>query len=184
MSLLRVTLRLILSVNICLHHASRWTRMIWCRPPGIVQQFHSAQFLEHDATPILRRPDRPQSAFTLAAVLITEHARFTQTIAAQPMRAKQPREFPVDGTDRLLVRHGCPNQPVHVLHGLKPRLDDTHPNFTIPPVALSLCQSSVYNTVVLAAASRSTPAAQGWRVGLLPPGIHEACRLLRTIPTL
>jgi hypothetical protein len=28
MSLLRVALRLILDVNICLHHTSRWTRMV------------------------------------------------------------------------------------------------------------------------------------------------------------
>jgi hypothetical protein len=49
----------------------------------------------------------------------------------------------------LPVRHRRPNQPVHVLHGLDLRLDDTHPNFTIPPVPLSPCQLTLYNTVVL-----------------------------------
>ena len=75
MSLLRVALRLILGVNICLHHASRWTRMVWGSLPGAVHQFHAPQFFENDTTPILRRPDRPQSALTLAAILITEHSR-------------------------------------------------------------------------------------------------------------
>ncbi len=37
-----------------------------------------------------------------------------------------------------LVGYRRPNQPVHVLHRLDLRLDDTHPNFTIPPEALSL----------------------------------------------
>ena len=93
MSLLRLTLRMILGIDIRLHHASRWTRVIWGGPPGIVQQFHPAQFLENDAPPILRRPDRPQSALAFPAILIAEHAGLSQTIAAQPVRAKQPRAF-------------------------------------------------------------------------------------------
>ena len=149
MSLLRGALRLILGVNICLYHASRWTRMVWGGLPGIVHQFDPAQFLENDATPILRRPDRPQSALALATILITKHARFTQTIAAQPMRAKQPREIFVNRADRPFILDCRPDQSVHLLHSLDLRLDNTHPNFTIPPVALSPCHSTVYNTVVL-----------------------------------
>ena len=102
MSLLRVALRLILRVNICLHHASRRTRMVWGGLPGTVQQFHATQLLENHATPILLRPDRPQSALALAAILIAEHARLSQAIATQPVRAKQPGEFFVDGADRSL----------------------------------------------------------------------------------
>ena len=134
MSFLRVALRLIVGINICVHHASRWTRMVWSSLPGIVQQFHPAQFLENDATPILRRPDRAQSALAFAAILIAEHARLAQAVAAQPVRTKQPREFFIDRTDRSLIRYRRPNQPVHVLHGLDLCLDYTHPNFTIPLV--------------------------------------------------
>src|SRR5262249_10979530 len=50
MSLLWVALRLILGVHICVHHASRWTRVVWGGLPEIVQQLHPAQFLENDAT--------------------------------------------------------------------------------------------------------------------------------------
>jgi len=112
MSLLRVALRLILRVNICLHHTSGWTGMVWGSLPGTVQQLHAPQFLEHNAPPILRRADRPQSAHTLAAILIAEHARLAQAIAAQPVRTEQPGEFFVDGADRLLIRYRRPNQPV------------------------------------------------------------------------
>ena len=73
------------------------------------------------------------------------------------MRAEQPREFLIDCADRLPVRHRRPNQPVHVLHGLDPRLDDTHPNFTIPPVPLSPCQLTLYNTVVLDVCTGTPP---------------------------
>jgi hypothetical protein len=137
MSLLRVALRLIFGVNICLHHASRWTRMVWGGLPGTVQQFYSAQLLENDTTPILGRTYRPQSTLALATILITEHARLSQTIAAQPMRIKQPRKLFVDRADRTLVRYRLPNQPVHVLHRLDLRRNDTHSTFTIPLVALS-----------------------------------------------
>ena len=80
---------------------------------------------------------------------MAEHARLAQAIAAQPVRTKQPRKIFIDGADRLLVRYRRPNQPVHVLHRLDLRLDDTYPNFTIPPVVLSLDPSIFYNTVVL-----------------------------------
>ena len=137
MSLLRVALRLILGVNIGLYHSGRWRRMVRGGFPGTVQQFHPAQFLENDATPILRRPDRPQPALALAAILIAEHAWLAKPIAAQPVRTKQARQLFIDRADWLPVRYRRPNQLVHVLHGLDLRLDDTHPNFTIPPVALS-----------------------------------------------
>ena len=168
MSLLRVALRL--RRNICVHYASRWTRMVWGGLPGIVQQFHPAQFLENNTTPILRRPDRPQSALAFAAILIAEHARLAQAIAAQPVRAKQPRQIFIDGPDRSLIRYRRPNQPIHLLHGLNLRLNDTHPNFTIPLVALSLCPSAIYNTVVLVG-SEPTPKPNPMTVGTLytPP---------------
>src|SRR5215472_18306343 len=153
MPLLRITLRLILGVDIRLHHASCWTRMIWSGPPGIVHQFHPAQFLENDATPILRRSDRSQSTLAFAAVLIAEYAGLAQAIAAQSMRAKQSREFFIDRTDRPPICYRRPNQPVHVLHRLNFGLDDAHPTFTIPPEALSQCLSIVYNTVVLETSS-------------------------------
>src|SRR5215831_11814880 len=160
MSLLRVTLRLILGVNIRLHHTSRWTRMVWSGFPGTLQQFHAAQFLENDATPILRRPDRPQSALAFAAVLIAQYARLAQAIAAQAVRAEQPREFFVDGVNRSPILDRRPNQPVHLLHGLNLCLDDTHPNLTIPPLALCLSASIVYNTVVLGKLLGKFPVSQ------------------------
>ena len=82
MPLLWVALRLILGINVRVDDTSGWTRMIWRCPPEIIQQFLSAQFLEHDATPILRRTYRPQAAFAFPAVLITENAGMAQPIAA------------------------------------------------------------------------------------------------------
>lgn len=88
MSLLWVALRLILGVNIRIDDARRWTRMIGSGLPGTLQQFHPAQFLKDDATPILRRPDRPQSALAISTLLIAEYARLAQPIPAQSVRAK------------------------------------------------------------------------------------------------
>lgn len=127
MSFLRITLWLILGVDIRFHHASRWTRVIWGGPPGIVYQFYPAQFLENDATPIICRTDRPQSALAVAAILIAEHPRLAEAIASQPVRAKQSREFLIGGGDRLPIRDRRPNQAVHVLNGLDLCCDDIHP---------------------------------------------------------
>ncbi len=176
MSLLRVALRLIVGVNICVHHASRWTRMVWGGLPRIVQQFHLAQFLENDTTPVLRRPDRPQSALAFAAILVAEHTRLAHAIAAQPVRAKQPREIFIDGADRSLIRYRRPNQPVHVFHRLDLCLDDTHPSFTIPLVALSLCPSTIYNTVALESwcGRRARGAVSGLSPYIWQGTLHDA----------
>ena len=54
LSLLRLTLGLILGIDISFNDASSWTGVIWGGLPGIGQQFHAPQFLESHATPILR----------------------------------------------------------------------------------------------------------------------------------
>src|SRR5215831_7453987 len=132
MSLLRVALRLILGVDICLHYTSCGARMVWGSLPGTVQQFDAAQFLENDATPILRRSERSQSALALAAILIAKHPTLPQAIAAQPVRAKQPRKVFIDGPDRSPILDRRPNQAVHLLYSLDLCPDYTHYNFTIP----------------------------------------------------
>jgi hypothetical protein len=131
MSLLRVALRLILGVNICFYHASRWTRTVGgasrSRPP-----VPRGEFLENDTTPTLRRPDRLQSALTLAAILIAEHATLAQAIAAQPVRAKQPRKVFIDGLDGSLILDRLQISRYISSTGLDLCPDYTHRNFTIP----------------------------------------------------
>lgn len=150
MPLLRITLRLIFGVDIRFHDTSSWAGVVRGGFPRAAHEFYPPQFLENDATPILRRTTRLQTALALAAALITQDAKLPQSIAAKPMRAKQPREIFVHGADRLLIRYRRPNQPVHVLNRLDIWLDDAHPIFTIPLATVSLCPPTVYNTVVLA----------------------------------
>jgi hypothetical protein len=86
--LLRITLRLILGVDIRFHDTSSWTSVVWGGSPRAAHEFYPLQFLEDYATPILRRTNRPQTALALAAALITEDAKLPQPITAKPMRAK------------------------------------------------------------------------------------------------
>ena len=123
--------------------------MVWCGPPGIVHQFHTPQFLENHATPVVRRTDRRQTGLALSAILIAEYARLAQAVAAQPVWTKQTVALLVNGADRLLVGDRRPDQSVHVFHRLDFRFDDAHLTFTIPLVRLSLGLSALYNTVVL-----------------------------------
>ncbi len=137
MPLLRITRRLILGVDIRFHDTSGWTGVVRGGLPRAAHEFYPPQFLENNATPILRRTNGPQTALALAAALITQDAKLPHPIAAKPMRAKQPREIFVDSADPLLIRYRRPNQPVHVLHRLDSCLDDAHPTFTIPLAAAS-----------------------------------------------
>src|SRR5439155_19434305 len=110
-----------------------WPEVIRHSLPRTAQHIYLPQLFENDATPILRRPDRPQTALALATVLIAQHARLAHAIPAQPVRAKQPWKVFIDGADRLLLRYRGPNQPIHVFHRLNLRLDDAHLTFTIAP---------------------------------------------------
>jgi len=127
MSVLRVAFRLILGVNIGVHDASSWTGVIGRGLPRTVYQFHLPEFFENHATQIVRRPDRPQAALALAAILIAEPARLAQAIPTQPVRAKQPRKIFIDSADRLFIGNRRPKQAVHVFHRLDLCLNDTHP---------------------------------------------------------
>jgi hypothetical protein len=136
--LLRITRRLILGIDIRFHNTSSWTGVVRGGLPRAAHEFHPPQLLENNATPILRRAERPQTALALAAALITKDTKLPQPIAAKSMRAKLPREVFVYRADRLFIRYRRPDQPVHVLHRLDSCLDDAHPIFTIPLTALSL----------------------------------------------
>ncbi len=102
--------------------------MIRRRAPGIFHQFHPAEFLQHNTTPVCRRTCWLQPALAFAAVLIAEDAKPSFPIPAQSVRTKQSMPLLVRGFDRLFVRHGSPNQPIDVLHCLDLRLHDTHVN--------------------------------------------------------
>ncbi len=100
--------------------------MVWCGSPGIVQQFDGAEFLQHNATPVLCRSVRYQTGFTLPAVLVAEHTELSAAIPSQSMRAKQPRKRLVALPDGTLPGDRGPHQTIDVLHRLDFRLDDAH----------------------------------------------------------
>src|SRR5215203_1168063 len=131
--MLRFALRLILGVDICVDDTTGRPGVIRRGFPRTAQQLYLPQLFENDATPILRRSHRAQTALALATVLIAQHARLAHAIPAQPVRAKQPRKVFIDSADRLLLRYRRPNQPVHVFDRLDLRLDDAHLTFKIPP---------------------------------------------------
>ena len=66
--------------------------MVWRCVPDALQQFHPAEFLQLHAAPVGWRTARFQPGRTLAAVLITLNARFTGTVAPQPVRAHRGEE--------------------------------------------------------------------------------------------
>src|SRR4051794_22602870 len=186
MSVLRVALRLILGVDICVHDTTGRPGGIRRSLPRTAQQLSLPQLFENDATPILRRPHRPQTALALATVLIAQHARLAHTIPAQPVRAQQPRKVFIDSADRLLLRYRGPDQPIHVFHRLDLRLDDAHLTFTIAPATLSRDLSIVYNTVVLGPVGKRVrrlkvcptlaPVILSRRNGCVPGSAAPGCR--------
>jgi hypothetical protein len=83
MSFLWIALGLILGVNIGLDDTTCRAGMIRRRLPRAVQQFHPAQFFKDNATPIFRRAHWRQTALTVAAILIAEHAGLAEAVTAQ-----------------------------------------------------------------------------------------------------
>ena len=126
MPLLWIALGLILGIDIRIHDTSSWTGMVRRRLPRAVQQFHPAQFFKDNATPIFRRAHWRQTALTVAAILIAEHAGLAEAITAQPVGAKQTIALLINGADRLLVGDCRPNQPVHIFYRLDLRFDNAH----------------------------------------------------------
>ena len=102
MPLLRVALRLILGVNIRLHHKSRWTRMVWTlfEEPSISstrRSFSKTTQPQFSGDPIGPNP-----------LSLSPPARLAEAIRSQPVRTKQPRALLIDGADRLLIRDRRP----------------------------------------------------------------------------
>ena len=76
--------------------------MVWRCAPTTFQQLHSSELLQHNAAPVGRRTCRLKSAFTFSAVLIAQHTQFAFLVPTQPVRAKQPRESVIAGSNRRL----------------------------------------------------------------------------------
>ena len=67
-----------------------------------------------------------QSAFAFSTILVTQHPKFSPSISAQSMGAKQPRQPFIDSFDRTFARYRRPDQLINVLNRLNVRSDDTH----------------------------------------------------------
>jgi hypothetical protein len=79
---------MIVGVNMRIDYAGGGPGVIRGCPPRPMQEFDLAQFFQYDAAPVSRRSRRPEAAFALAAVLITEHPKLISLIPSQPVRAE------------------------------------------------------------------------------------------------
>ena len=85
MSLLRITLWLIVGVDIHIDYAESGPGVIRRRSPLTAQQFDLTQFFQRSASPVCPRSRRIQTALAFAAVLITEYSQLALAITSQPV---------------------------------------------------------------------------------------------------
>ena len=88
MSILWISLGIILDVDIGFDHARARARMIGRCAPGIIQQLHPAEFLEHYTAPVGGRAYRLKSALAIATVLVTDYTQLSVRIPARSMRTQ------------------------------------------------------------------------------------------------
>jgi hypothetical protein len=89
MPLLRISLRIILGVNISIGDARGGAGMIRRGAPQAFQKLYCAKFLNCDAAPVGRRTYRLQTTLALPAVLIAQNPQLSLSISPQSVRAKQ-----------------------------------------------------------------------------------------------
>ena len=97
-----------------------------CVPAIVQQQLHCSELLQHNAAPVGRRTRRLKTAFAFSAVLIAQHTQFVFLVPAQPVRAKQPRQSVIAGSNRVPIRYSSPEQTINLFHDLDLRLNNTH----------------------------------------------------------
>jgi hypothetical protein len=131
MSLLWISFRIILGINIGIGDARGGAGMIRCGAPGALQKFHCAEFFNRNAAPVGRRTNRLQATFALSAVLIAQYPQLSLPVPPQPVWAKQPVPILIHSGYRASLFYRPPDQTIDVflcLHCAKPgppRLQDT-----------------------------------------------------------
>jgi hypothetical protein len=101
MSLLRITLWLIVGVDIHIDYAESGPGVIRRRSPLTAQQFDLTQFFQRSASPVCLRSRRIQTALAFAAVLITEYSQLALAITSQPVWTEQTWKTTINGRNGL-----------------------------------------------------------------------------------
>ena len=114
MSLLWISFRIILGINIGIGDARGGAAMIWCGAPGAFQKFYCAEFLNRNAAPVGRRTGRLQATLALSAVLIIQNPQLSLPVSPQSVRAKQPMPILVHSGYRASVFYRRPDQTIDV----------------------------------------------------------------------
>src|SRR5690242_14306845 len=76
----------VININVHMDDTRCWARVVRRSPPSVIDQFYSAQFLEHKATPILVRARRLKAAVAFSAILVAEHSHLPVAIPSESVR--------------------------------------------------------------------------------------------------
>ena len=83
--------------------------------PWAIQQFHAPEFVQRDATPVLRRPDRLQAGFAFSTILVAKHPVLPFFVPSQPVRTKQTGAIVINGGNWPSGLHCRPNNSINIL---------------------------------------------------------------------
>jgi hypothetical protein len=123
------------------------------RPPRSVQQFHVPEFVERDATPVMRRSHRLQTTVAFAAVLIAKRPELPFFVPPKPMRTEQTASIVINSRDWPSVLHGRAHHPINIGRQANPICSRIAPHtFRLAPRGTITPSGPIfYNTVVLVA---------------------------------
>ena len=124
--------------------------MVGGRLPWTIQQFHAPEFVQRDATPVLRRPYRLQAGFAFSTILVAKHPVLPFFVPSQPVRTKQTGAIVINGGNWPAGLHCRPNNPINILPKSASACSRNTHFFRLLRGRLTLERSAVYNTVILA----------------------------------
>jgi len=119
------------------------------RLPWAIQQFHAPEFVQRDATPVLRRPYRLQAGFAFSTILVAKHPVLPFFVPSQPVRTKQTGAIVINGGNWPAGLHCRPNNPINILPKSASACSRNTHFFRLLRGRLTLERSAVYNTVIL-----------------------------------
>jgi hypothetical protein len=133
LSLLRIANRIIVGVHVCVYYAGCRTRVVGGGSPHALQQFHVPEFVERDATPVIRGSNRTQPAFAFPAKLVTKNPTLPLLVSSESVRAKQTRMIVVNSRDGSSAHHGRAHDPENILPSSRaPRPGIAHNPYRLP----------------------------------------------------
>ncbi len=83
--------------------------------PAALQEFHTAEFVERNATPVGTRSGGFQATFTLSSKLVAEHSKLSFFVPTQPVRTEETVQAVISARDGPPRNNSRAHQKINII---------------------------------------------------------------------